>query len=155
VTQPPSGTDYSRVFVVHGHDEAARELVVRVLEKLEITPVIVHEHANRGKTLAEKLRHHGCVPFAVVLLTPDDEGRVVGADHLRFRARQNVLLDLGYFVGWLGEAKVCALHRDEVALPADWNGVKWVPLDADGTWRLVLARALKAAGFTINMEELA
>jgi predicted nucleotide-binding protein len=148
--------DFTRAFVVHGHDEAARESVARFLEKFRVTPVILHEQANLGKTLIEKLEHYGDVSFAVVLLTPDDEGRPLKpADTpLRHRARQNVLLELGYFVGQLGRKNVCALHKEGLELPSDWDGVAWVGMDARGAWKLELARELKAAGFAIDMNNV-
>jgi predicted nucleotide-binding protein len=146
--------DFRRAFLVHGHDEGARESVARFLEKLGITAVILHEQANLGKTLIEKLEHYGDVSFAVVLLTPDDEGRAAGtAEPLRHRARQNVLLELGFFVGSLGRKRVCALHKEGLELPSDWDGVAWVPLDGRGAWRLELARELKAAGFQVDLNE--
>lgn len=88
----------TKVFVVHGHDEAIRESVARFLEKLDLDPVILHEKPNEGMTVIEKLEHHADVRFAVVLLTPDDEGRSVAEDGatLKLRARQNVVLELGY-----------------------------------------------------------
>jgi len=50
--------DKRKVFVVHGHDEGARLAVTRFLEKLKLVPIILHEQANRGKTLPEKLEHN-------------------------------------------------------------------------------------------------
>jgi hypothetical protein len=63
-----------RIFVVHGHDEGAREAVARFLEKIGFEPIILHERANQGRTVIEKVEAHSDVAFAVVLLTPDDEG---------------------------------------------------------------------------------
>ena len=143
----------SRVFVVHGHDEAVREGVARFLERLDLEPVILHEQANEGMTVIEKLERHSDVRFAVILLTPDDEGRSIGdADGiLRPRARQNVVLELGYFTAKLGRKAVCALHRGSLELPSDYLGVAYVPIDEGGGWQLRLAKELKAAGFPIDM----
>lgn len=100
---PPTRTHTNRAFVVHGHDEAAREAVARFLEKLGVEAVILHEQASGGRTIIEKLEHYGDVDFAVVLLTGDDVGAAKAAsDQLQPRARQNVVLELGYFVGKLG-----------------------------------------------------
>jgi predicted nucleotide-binding protein len=150
VVRPASqAADFTRVFLVHGHDDGAKESTARFLEKLGITAVILHEQPNLGKTLIEKLEHYGKVPFAVVLLTPDDEGRAKGAVTLNPRARQNVVLELGYFVGLLGRKHVCALYKGGVELPSDYDGVVW--MNMDGEWRFTLARELKAAGFAVNM----
>jgi len=145
----------NRVFVVHGHDEAARETCARFLERLRLEPVILHEQASAGRTIIEKLEHHGDVGFAVVLLTPDDVGAVkTQRDALQPRARQNVVLELGYFVGRLGRSRVCALHKSPMELPSDFVGVVYVPFDDAGGWRLILARELKNAGFSIDMNEV-
>lgn len=89
----------TRAFIVHGHDEAAKEKVARMLEKQKITAIILHEQASLGESIVEKLERYSDVAFAIVLLTPDDEGRAKkgAAVDLRPRARQNVILELGYF----------------------------------------------------------
>ena len=68
----------NKVFVIHGHDESARETVARFLERLELEPVILHEQPNKGRTIIEKFEEHAQVWFAVVLLTPDDVGSACG-----------------------------------------------------------------------------
>lgn len=138
-----------RVFVVHGHDGEARETVARFLAKLGFEPIILHEQANQGRTIIEKFEAHGDVGFAVVLLTPDDEGRAKGGE-LQSRARQNVVLELGYFIGKLGRGKVCALKRGELELPSDYLGVVWEKMDDGGGWRQALGRELQAAGHVID-----
>jgi predicted nucleotide-binding protein len=138
-----------RVFIVHGHDEGAREAVARFLERVGLEPVILHEQANRGRTIIEKFEAHRDVGFAVVLLTPDDEGcERGGTPHPR--ARQNVVLELGYFVGVLGRQKVCALRRGDVEIPSDFTGVVYVPFDETDGWKQALGRELEAAGFRID-----
>jgi len=136
-----------KVFIVHGHDEGAREMVVRFLEKIDFEVIILHEQANRGRTVIEKVEVHGDVSFAVVLLTPDDEGCKIGGSP-QPRARQNVILELGYFIGRLGRSKVCALTKSNVEIPSDFAGVVYEPLD--GQWRNALARELEDAGFEID-----
>jgi Predicted nucleotide-binding protein containing TIR-like domain len=145
----------SRAFVVHGRDDAAKESVARFLGNLGVTPIILHEQANLGKTIIEKLEHYGNVAFAVVLVTPDDEGRLAGSgDALKPRARQNVLLELGFFVGLLGRENVCALCKPPVEVPSDWDGVVWVNMDGHDGWKVKLAKELKAAGFTVDPSAL-
>lgn len=142
----------TKVFVVHGRSMGWSETVARFLGQLGIEPVILNEQASRGDTLIEKLERYSEVPFAVVLLTPDDEGRLAApGEMLRPRARQNVVLELGYFAARLGREWVCALHGGEIELPSDWHGVAWVALDERGAWKLELARELKAAGFSVDM----
>ncbi|MNE21751.1 putative nucleotide-binding protein containing TIR-like domain protein [compost metagenome] len=141
-----------RVFVVHGHDEGARETVARFLMQLGFEPIILHEQANQGRTVMEKVEAHGQVDFAVVLLTPDDEGCAKGGTPGP-RARQNVLLELGYFLGRLGRAKVCALKRGALEIPSDFAGVVWESMDGNG-WRQALGRELQAAGHEINWNKV-
>lgn len=138
-----------KIFVVHGHDEGAREAVARYLERLGFEAIILHEQANKGRTVIEKIEAHGEVGFAVVLLTPDDVGGLEG-ESLQPRARQNVLLELGYFVGRLGRARVCALKRGEVEVPSDFGGVVYETFDDHGAWKTALGKELEAAGFEID-----
>ncbi|MEQ8765159.1 MAG: nucleotide-binding protein [Planctomycetota bacterium] len=140
-----------RVFLVHGHDDAAREATARFLERLDLQAIILHEQANEGQTIIEKLETHSDVGYAVVLLTPDDEGRARNAEAVvKPRARQNVLLELGYFVGKLGRKRVCALYRGSVEVPSDFLGVLYVAFDDAGAWQMKLAKELKAGGFDID-----
>ena len=148
-------SDKSRAFVVHGRHNGAKESVARFLGNLGVQPIILHEQASLGRTIIEKLEHYGKVSFAVVLLTPDDEGRLAGSsDALKLRARQNVLLELGFFVGLLGRENVCALCMPPVEIPSDWDGVVWVNMDEHDGWRVKLAKELKAAGFEVNPSAL-
>ncbi|MEP7308359.1 MAG: nucleotide-binding protein [Acidobacteriota bacterium] len=146
----PSAAESEKVFIVHGRDEAARESVARFVDKLGLEPIVLHEQASQGRTVVEKLEAAGNVGFAVVLLTPDDVGGLSGAE-LQPRARQNVVLELGYFVGRLQRNRVCALFKGELELPSDYMGVVYIPLDAGGGWRLQLAKELKAAGLPVDM----
>jgi predicted nucleotide-binding protein len=143
----------NKVFVVHGHDDAVRESVARFLERLDLEAVILHEQATGGRTIIEKLEYYADVDFATVLLTPDDIGGVktTEADKLQPRARQNVILELGFFVGKLGRNKVCALHIGPIELPTDYLGVCYVRLDDGGGWRLQLAKELREAGFNVDL----
>lgn len=145
-----SETDQTRVFIVHGHEEAPREMVARFLEKLGLEAIILHEQTNRGMTVAEKLEAQGDVGFAVVLLTPDDVGRSVKDAADQPRARQNVLLELGYFVGRLGRDRVCALRKGPVEMPSDYVGVVYTEFDEAGGWKSALARELDAAGYDVD-----
>jgi predicted nucleotide-binding protein len=145
--------DARAAFIVHGHDEGPREAVARFLSNLGITPIILHEQANKGRTIIEKFEQHGDVPFAVVLLTPDDVGGT-SADMLRPRARQNVILELGYFIGRLGRARVCALKKGDLEQPSDILGVAYVNYDDHAPWRQELAREIEAAGIEVDWNKV-
>jgi predicted nucleotide-binding protein len=141
-----------RVFLVHGHDEGARESVARFLEKLQLECVILHEQPNKGRTIIEKFEDYSDVGFAVVLLTPDDRGGISDGtfEAQNRRARQNVLLELGFFLGALGRSHVCALYVEGVEIPSDYSGVLFLPLDGGGAWRMALVRELIAAGLEVD-----
>lgn len=139
-----------RIFIVHGHDGEARETVARFLGNIGFQPIILHEQASRGRTVIEKVEANADVGFAVVLLTPDDLGKARNADHLEPRARQNVLLELGYFMARLGRENVCALKKGHVEIPSDFAGVVWEEMDDRGGWKTSLARELQAAGHDID-----
>ncbi len=148
-------TPGNSVFVVHGHDEASKQSVARLLERLGLNPIILHEKATGGRTVIEKLEHYSDVDFAVILLTPDD----IGADKeksgdLKPRARQNVILELGFFLAGLGRKKVCTLYRGPIELPSDYLGVVYIEMDDPGAWKYQLAKELNAAGFTVNTNKI-
>jgi predicted nucleotide-binding protein len=150
----PSMAPISRarsVFVVHGHDDAAKQAVARVLERLDFAAIVLHEQPSQGRTVIEKFEAHADVGFAVIILTPDDV--CTSGETTTTRARQNVILELGYFVGRLGRARVLALKKGDVELPSDYVGVVWTEFDARGAWRTELAQELQAAGYEINWQK--
>ncbi len=149
-TNMAASTIDKSVFIVHGHDEAALHTVARFIERLALDPVVLHEKPSKGRTIVEKLEAHSHVRFAVVLLTSDDVGGV-DQKHLKPRARQNVVLELGFFLARLGRENVIALYKGELEMPSDYMGVVYVPFDAAGAWKLTLARELKAAGIDVDM----
>jgi predicted nucleotide-binding protein len=152
---PPTSTENSTdVFIVHGHDDAAKETVARFVEKLGIGAIILYEQPNASRTIIEKFEAYANVGFAIILLTPDDIcASRDKATEGKARARQNVIFELGYFFGRLGRQRVCALHKEGVELPSDIHGVLYVPMDNGGAWRLALAREMKHAGLPIDMNK--
>lgn len=144
----------NKVFIVHGHDGESRETVARFLGNIGFDPIILHEQANKGRTVIEKVEANADVGFAVVLLTPDDLGRAKGDSDLEPRARQNVLLELGYFMARLGRDKVCALRKGDVSIPSDFAGVVWEAMDEAGAWKQKLARELGAAGHVVDWNKV-
>lgn len=144
----------NKVFIVHGHDEATLYKVARVIDQLDLEPIILHEQADRGKTIIEKFESNSEVGFAIVLLTPDDLGKSKNADEYSLRARQNVILELGYFMGKIGRDRVCALKLDNVEIPSDIFGVIWTDLDSSGMWKYKLGKELIAAGYVIDLSKI-
>lgn len=142
------------VFIVHGRDQGTKEQVARFLEKLALRPVILHEQPSQGRTIIEKFEDYSDVAYAVVLLTPDDVGKLVSEETEPLpRARQNVVFELGFFIGKLSRKRVCALYQEDIELPSDFKGVVYVPLDKGGAWKLSLVRELKAAGLEVDLDK--
>ena len=152
---PVTSTDNRSVFVVHGHREAPREMTARFLEKLDLKPIILHEQPNKGRTIIEKFTDSADVGFAVILFTGDDRGGIFADPYedQKPRVRQNVMLELGFFLGKLGRNRVCVLYEDGVEIPSDYSGVIFTKLDAGGSWKFLLAKELKAAGMRVAMNK--
>ena len=143
----------NKVFIVHGQDVSARNAVARFLDGVGFQSVILHEQTNRGLTVIEKVEANSDVGFAVVLLTPDDVGSLKDGNP-EPRPRQNVVLELGYFIGKLGRSKVCALKRGDMEIPSELAGVVWEVMDDNGAWKQALARELKAAGHVVDWNKV-
>ena len=147
-------TSSRKIFIVHGHDGGARDAVARTVSELGLDPVILHEKPNQGATLIEKFEKNADVGFAIILLTPDDEGRAKKEKSLSERARQNVILEMGYFIGRLGRDHVMVLRKGDIEMPSDVVGVVYEPLDDGGAWRFKLGKELQAAGYDVDLNKL-
>lgn len=149
-----AGGSYSRrVFVAHGRDKGAREMVARFLERIGFEPVILEDQANQGKTIIEKFEQYSDVGFAVVLLTPDDA--TVGPVPVA-RARQNVIFELGFFTAKLGRSRVAVINfgGPELEMPSDYSGVVYYIADRYGGWQQGIAKELVAAGYQVDGNRL-
>lgn len=145
----------NKIFIVHGHDDAATYEMARTLEKGGFDPIILREQPDGGLTIIEKIEQYTDVEYAVVLYTQCDVGRAKAApiEQEKFRARQNVVFEHGYLLGKLSRNRVCALVKGDVETPGDISGVVYVPMDADGAWKMRLARNMKSAGYNVDMNK--
>ncbi|MGX5655227.1 TIR domain-containing protein [Geodermatophilus nigrescens] len=146
----------SKIFIVHGHDEARKHETARFLRAATGNePVILHEQASQGRTIIEKFEDHATeAAYAVVIATGDDVGRSVKESQERPRARQNVIFELGFFFGALGRSRVALLYDSEVERPSDIDGLVRVALDSAGAWKLELLREIEAAGVGVDWSAL-
>ena len=148
----------NRIFVVHGLDEAMKEAVARALEKLGLKPIILHEKPDKGRTVIEKISDYSDVSFAVVLLSADDFGcsRAEGIEKGKFRARQNVIFELGFFIGKLGRKNVLPIFREEdnFDMLSDYKGVIYTPFDNKGQWKFKIVKELKACGYKVDANKI-
>ena len=146
-----SSKSSSSILLVHGQDNETKQEVARLIEKQGLEVIILDEQPSKGRTLIDKFVEEASrVGFAVVLLTPDDEGRKQGTeDRLNPRARQNVIFEMGFVSASLGRNNVCALLKRDIEIPSDYNGVVYISLE-DNDWKLKLIKELKAAGFSAD-----
>src|SRR6266581_6580970 len=118
-----------KCFIVHGHDDDALDELNDYLEKtLNFpAPVVLKNESSIGRTIIEKFEEKSeGVDLVFVLLTPDDQVKATPEERqVTFRARQNVIFELGYFYGKLGRCRgrVIILHKTEAELPSDIHGI--------------------------------
>lgn len=144
-----------KVFIVHGHDNEAKQELARVLEKSDFEAIILHEQPNSGKTIIEKIERYTDVGYAIVLYTECDKGRDknVPIEQEKSRARQNVVFEHGYLIAKLGRDHVCALVKGDVETPGDISGVVYVPMDENGAWKMKLAMDMQDVGLPVDMNK--
>lgn len=131
--------DTIKIFIVHGHDGELKESVARFLENQGLKPIILHEQANGGKTIIEKLEcNTNDVRYAIILYTADD----ACSDGSK-RARQNVIFEHGYLTAKLGRSNVCVIKDDSVEKPGDIDGIVYL---SKTNWKFDLTKELTNAG---------
>ena len=155
-SQPTQTFNTGKIFIVHGHDHSVKDSVARFIAKLGLEPVILHEQPNEGRTVIDKFEDHAEADFAIVLFTPDDIGYPAKhPEDIKPRARQNVVLELGYFMGKLSRKRVALLQvGDDIEIPSDYAGVLYLPLDGAGAWKFLLAKEMNACGMNIDMNKI-
>ena len=148
-----------RVFIVHGHDDAAKSELEVFVSQLGLEPVVLHREPDQGRTIIEKFEQHSDVGFAFVLLTPDEVAYLRAQEGLpdekrvkEYRARPNVIFEFGYFVGRLGRGRVCCLHTGNVTMPSDLDGLLYKPFrETIEEAGYSIIRELQAAGYEISL----
>lgn len=146
--------DFSKVFIVHGHDELAKIEVARFIEKLGFEAIILSEQANEGKTIIEKIEEYSDVDFGIVLYTPCDVGSEKDTNDFKPRARQNVVFEHGYLIGKLGREKVHALKKDNVETPNDISGIVYTEMDSGKAWQIAIAKEMQKVGYDIDFNKI-
>ena len=157
-TEVTTGSIGDEVFIVHGRDDGAKDAVALFIRDLDFKEIILDKKPNSGLTIIEKFEQHARnAAFAIALLTPDDVGalREEADSELKSRARQNVILELGYFLGRLGRSKVCLLIKGKLENPSDLDGLLYVEMGNPEVWRMKVAKEMKQAGLPVDMNKLA
>lgn len=142
---------YDKLFIVHGHDGELKQAVARIIEKQGIEAIILSEQANKGRTIIEKFEDYTDVGGAICLFTADDYGRAKKDEADNTRARQNVVLETGYFMGKLGRDHVVLLADKGIEMPSDLSGVVYTDT---GKWEIDLLKELKAIGYNVDFNKL-
>lgn len=148
----------TKVFIVHGHDDALINEVKTFLLSQSIGPIVLREQHDASITIIEKLERYTKDPsigFGIVLYTPDDEGKTVAEEKYQFRARQNVVFEHGLLIGLYGREKVISLvkKQSDIEMPGDVNGVIYTD-HGFGDWRLSVAHMLRKANYSIDYEKI-
>lgn len=140
------GNMRERVFIVHGHDNGLKDTVARYVSEIGLEPVILHEQANKGRTIIEKLEEEVAqTVFGIVIYTPDDRGNVARKKTYLPRARQNVIFEHGFLMSKLGRDRVCCIVAGNIEKPSDNDGVLYIEFDDKGGWKSELKKELMAA----------
>ena len=152
------GLSSNRVFIVHGHDEAAKAQLEALVTEMGLEPVVLHRKPDESLTVLEKFEKYSDVGFAFILLTPDEVAYLAAEEAVEDRerkkerrARPNVIFEFGFFVGRLGRGNVCCLHRGDVALPSDLTGLLYKAFSTsveEVAWSL--SKELKARGYQLK-----
>jgi predicted nucleotide-binding protein len=156
VAQPATSR---KVFVVYGHDGPARTEVEAMLRRWDLEPQILDQLPSGGQTIIEKLESaRRDAVFAVVIATPDDEGHEKDhPDKKLYRARQNVVLELGMMLAVLGRPKVAILMKSDLKMekPSDIQGLIYIPWKENIIeTKLTLAQEMHSQGIKIDLAKV-
>lgn len=149
-----------KVFVVYGHDQVAKDQLEAMLRRWGLEPLILDQLPTEGQTVIEKLESAMReVDFGVVLATPDDEGYRSGRlDEKAFRARQNVVLEMGMLLAKLGRENVAILLKtqEKMEKPSDITGLIYIPFSDNIAKEagVSLAKTMDARGYKIDIAKL-
>jgi predicted nucleotide-binding protein len=142
----------NKIFIIHGHDVETKNIVATFIDQLGLEPVILHEQANQGRTIIEKFEDYSDVGYAIAIMTPDDTGSSVKYPNMIMkRARQNVIFELGYFLGKLGRKNIVSLVSGEIEMPTDYSGVLYIQIDDSNDWKSSLIKELESVGYKVKV----
>jgi predicted nucleotide-binding protein len=136
------------VFVIHGHDESLKNEVKLLLINAGVNHIVLHEQPDKGRTIIDKLLEESTASnYAIALFSPDDK-----TEQGEKRARQNVVLEVGYFLGKLGKERVRLLVKDKIEIPSDLQGILYEPFDTSGSWKTRILKELMAVGIYVDLQ---
>lgn len=146
----PEKVTGTKVFIIHGHDELLKKDLQLLLHRAGVTNIVLHEQPDKGRSIIDKLIEESIDSnYAIGILTPDD----VNGDG-QMRARQNVILEIGYFLGRLGKERVRMLVKEDIEIPSDLQGVLYQKFDAGGAWKIKILKELIAVGVYADLRSV-
>ena len=149
------------IFIVHGHDSAARDQLELALHRLGLKPFILMNTSGGGKTIIEalegKIGRDFTSDFGIVLMTPDDFGysKKDGDKKVEPRARQNVILEAGMLLASLTRLRMAIVVKGHLEMPSDLHGIIHLAYN-DHIKEIVpkLCERLKEAGFDLEANQI-
>lgn len=139
-----------KIFIIHGHDDHLKKEVQLLLSRAELDDIVLHEQPDKGRNVIDKLiEETESASYAIALLCPEDE-----IENGTKRARQNVILEVGYFLGKLGKSKVRLIKKGDVEIPSDLKGILYTEYDEKRNWKTNILKEIQAAGIDIDMNKI-
>jgi predicted nucleotide-binding protein len=160
----PTGAPVSakrRVLIVSGTDDTMKQALTKALGKLLLVPIVLCEEPGHGRKIVERYTaDYADVGLAVVLLSPDDYvySKTDQPTKRKLKPRQDVIFELGYLLGKMGNDRVLVLYREsekgEFEVNTDFQGINTSPFDALDSWKLALLRALADNSYQVESDRI-
>jgi hypothetical protein len=151
----PTVSHDREVFIVHGRSHLRHSVKNFLREATDAGAIFLDEEFDGSSAIIEKLEEFASkAGFAIVLMTGDDYGGLVGTKKSQRRARQNVIFELGLFMGAWSRKRVAILYEEGVERPSDIDGVLYTILDPADAWKMALGKKLQTAGFTVDFNKI-
>ncbi|MBS1586021.1 MAG: nucleotide-binding protein [Bacteroidetes bacterium] len=119
-----------KAFIIHGHAKVELLELKDFLIKIGVQPVVFEHEEDFGDTIIDKFERlaKNC-QVAFALLTPDDRISTGKSNVVSRVARQNVLLEMGWFLRHAGRQGLVVLHKKNTEIPSNISGVLYLPFN--------------------------
>jgi predicted nucleotide-binding protein len=135
-------------FIIHGHDNELKRELQLLLNNAGVNSIVLHEQPDKGRSIIDKLHDETQLAgYAIALLTPDDI-----TEKGDKRARQNVILEIGYFLGKLGKERIRMIVKEDIEIPSDLQGILYQKFDESGAWKIKLLKEMQAVGIYVDIQ---
>jgi hypothetical protein len=115
------------ILVVHGHDTLTLQALQQFIEyQLKLgKPKILRELPDNGRGIMEKFEDYARQADLVFAVMTDDD-----VSEGNRRARQNVIFEIGYFMGAFGRKsrRLIILKKGDMEIPSDMNGLIFIDI---------------------------